>query len=694
MKINEAKVSKMLLLNSDRDDLSVKYYTSADHISAQTVIKGMGNDPAQTLLAEAIFENIQGKNAHISFDKSREIPDLLKEAKKAFDTGVSVFGGEVRLSNGINYEYSNIIKGAITGNIDSSKQKLRSELQKFIQEQPENDLSEITLVLSKKVNNEHFINTLKDDFPQIIGLDEEINDDIIKELIGPPKITHIITVTANPSGGGEVTGGETYENNATVTVTATPNSGYDFVNWTINDVEVSTNETYIFKATESITLVANFMKKPEKKPETEPETGSFPWKRIVIIVGIVLVLGVGGYFGYKFFWEKGVPPPPDSITLNKTSLEFETTGASEQLKATVLPANVSGKNKNVTWLSDDETVATVDSEGVVMAVSGGNTKIMAYTSNGLSATCHVNVDIDSVPVLVTGVTLKTSLSLKKGDTAQLTETVEPEEATNKNVTWSSDKPTIVTVSSTGLVTAIAEKGSAKITVTTADGKKTATCTVTIVSPPSPTPKPDPSPPPPITAKYGQTLSQLSLPSGWSWAVPGTTSVGNAGRNIFKANYKGSDIYNAVSNVDVTVIVQADNSCEHCLQNANNLFAQKKYADAKKQYESCKTYNCNSTDMNKKIAECDKLCNAYAIKSISGKDVKIGKGCDGKISNVSNGDIFKVWEVTTTGNSTSKVKIGELKVTAVKSNVIECKFKDGDKKITDKFRARANLLIEK
>jgi uncharacterized protein YjdB len=87
-------------------------------------------------------------------------------------------------------------------------------------------------------------------------------------------------------------------------------------------------------------------------------------------------------------------------------------------------------------------------------------------------------------VPVTGVTLSPStLSLSPGSTGQLTATVAPTNATNKNVTWSSSNTAIATVSSSGLVTAIAA-GTATIAVTTVDGAKTATCIVTVTSAPT------------------------------------------------------------------------------------------------------------------------------------------------------------------------------------------------------------------
>ena len=84
-------------------------------------------------------------------------------------------------------------------------------------------------------------------------------------------------------------------------------------------------------------------------------------------------------------------------------------------------------------------------------------------------------------VAVTGVTLnKTSLSLTVGGSETLTATVEPAEATNKAVTWTSDKVDVATVED-GKVTAVSP-GTAIIMVTTEDGGKTATCTVTVTRP--------------------------------------------------------------------------------------------------------------------------------------------------------------------------------------------------------------------
>lgn len=82
-------------------------------------------------------------------------------------------------------------------------------------------------------------------------------------------------------------------------------------------------------------------------------------------------------------------------------------------------------------------------------------------------------------VSVTSVSLnKSTLDIKVGETAALTATINPTNATNKNVTWKSDNTQIATVDTAGKITAIKE-GTAKITVKTKDGNYTATCIVTV-----------------------------------------------------------------------------------------------------------------------------------------------------------------------------------------------------------------------
>ena len=141
-----------------------------------------------------------------------------------------------------------------------------------------------------------------------------------------------------------------------------------------------------------------------------------------------------------------------------------------------------------------------------------------------TATCTVTVK----PVAVTGVTLnETELTLEEGETADLTATIAPENATNKNMTWTSSDPDTATVDENGHVTAKkAGETPAVITVTTEDGGKTATCKVTVnektVTPPEQE-KP--------TIELDQTTLTLTLQEGVEVTGTLNATTKNAGEAV-------------------------------------------------------------------------------------------------------------------------------------------------------------------
>ncbi|MBP5583371.1 MAG: Ig-like domain-containing protein, partial [Bacteroidales bacterium] len=165
---------------------------------------------------------------------------------------------------------------------------------------------------------------------------------------------------------------------------------------------------------------------------------------------------------------------PTSITM-ATTLGFTVGGDAQTLTPTFTPANTT--DQTVTWTSSSDAVATVV-DGVVTPVGVGECDITVTSNadNSVNAVCHVSVVASTVDV--TGVELPATESVFVGKTVQLTATVKPDDATNKAVSWSSSAETIATVDANGIVTGVAV-GDATITVTTADGAKTAECVVTV-----------------------------------------------------------------------------------------------------------------------------------------------------------------------------------------------------------------------
>lgn len=170
--------------------------------------------------------------------------------------------------------------------------------------------------------------------------------------------------------------------------------------------------------------------------------------------------------------------PVQGVTLNKTNVNLSLNGypTTATLRATFTPANVS--NKNVIWTSEDENIATVSESGLVTATGPGTTTVTCITEDGgYTASCTVTVT--GTTISVTGVSLsQSSLSLNVGESSQLTATITPANATNKNVTWSSSNSNVASVNSNGLVSAIAS-GHAVVTCKTVDGNYQATCSITV-----------------------------------------------------------------------------------------------------------------------------------------------------------------------------------------------------------------------
>ncbi|MCL1875884.1 MAG: Ig-like domain-containing protein [Synergistaceae bacterium] len=165
------------------------------------------------------------------------------------------------------------------------------------------------------------------------------------------------------------------------------------------------------------------------------------------------------------------------VTLNKTNMALSVAG-SEQLMTTITPPDAS--NKNLSWSSSNPSVATV-SDGLVTGVSAGTATITVRTEDGdKTAACSVTVSNVNVTVPVTAVTLnKTNMALSVAGSEQLTATITPPDASNKNLSWSSSNPSVATVSD-GVITGVSA-GTTTITVRTEDGNRTATCSVTVTN---------------------------------------------------------------------------------------------------------------------------------------------------------------------------------------------------------------------
>ncbi len=138
-------------------------------------------------------------------------------------------------------------------------------------------------------------------------------------------------------------------------------------------------------------------------------------------------------------------------------------GESITLTATVSPDNAS--DKTVTWSSDNTEYATVSDAGVVSALKAGTVNIKATAKNGVFGSYQVTVKAKVIPV--SSVTISGPTEVLMGETITLSAAVAPDNATVKDVTWSSENPEFATVAN-GVVTPVAP-GEATIKATANNG---------------------------------------------------------------------------------------------------------------------------------------------------------------------------------------------------------------------------------
>ncbi len=201
-------------------------------------------------------------------------------------------------------------------------------------------------------------------------------------------------------------------------------------------------------------------------------------RRLIALFTILLSVSLIATYSCKKEKDKSVAVT--EVRLDKTATTL-VEGDTEELMATVMPENAT--DKGIEWKSDNESVATVSQTGLVTALKDGSATITVITNDGgFSASCEVTVK--KKVIAVTGVKLSAaSMTLREGDKGTLTATVEPANATNKNVEWWTSDLDVVSVTSTsggsnGYVEARGA-GKATVTVKTEDGEFSASCEITV-----------------------------------------------------------------------------------------------------------------------------------------------------------------------------------------------------------------------
>ncbi len=180
--------------------------------------------------------------------------------------------------------------------------------------------------------------------------------------------------------------------------------------------------------------------------------------------------------------DETTPIPVTGISVSPEEASIEE-GNTLNLSAEILPADAT--NKNITWSSTDNNIASVDEDGRVTAKNEGNVTITATSEDGSFTDTSVievtAIEESTIPVDQIEITPQTA-SIEEGDTLLFSYVISPSDATNQNVNWSSSDESIATVNQNGLVTAV-NAGNVSIAVTSEDGNKTNSVTIAVTEEP-------------------------------------------------------------------------------------------------------------------------------------------------------------------------------------------------------------------
>ena len=303
-----------------------------------------------------------------------------------------------------------------------------------------------------------------------------------------PMAVYTIAASANPIAGGSVTGARTYSHGESVTLTATANEGYHFVKWTENGNQVSTDEAYTFTADQPHTLVAEFeLNTYTIAASANPTAGGSVAGANTYTHGESVTLTAVANTGYTFVnWTEG--------GIEISADETYTFIASQ---ARTFVANFEVSTYNITAMAYPTEGGMVTGDGsykhgetVSLTASPNSGYTFAGWYNGLTfldnnspysfaATEAANIIAKFDTIKVTNITLDITGTLlrKVGDTpVQITATIEPADALDKTITWTSSNELVATVAD-GLVQFVGV-GYTTITATAASGVS-ASCIVNV-----------------------------------------------------------------------------------------------------------------------------------------------------------------------------------------------------------------------
>lgn len=284
-------------------------------------------------------------------------------------------------------------------------------------------------------------------------------------------------VTAQP----QTQSGDNEDGSEETEVTKPPSRYYKHVNWfgAIEGEEIRTDyDSYVFYLDSDNTsadmhaevMPANASDKTLSFSSSNPDVVSVTEQGVITAANhtgeaVIYISGTSLYKECKVEVRRAVK----GISLSASDLSFYADKpTTARLTANIIPSDAT--NKNVKWKSSDTSVAGVDENGNISTCGVGTATITALTEDGgFKAQCTVRSVVQDISVKGVFIT-NTVEAIPVGTDYQLTSFIYPSSASNKNITWTSSDPNVISVNNMGIIHANAE-GYAAITAAADNGRE-------------------------------------------------------------------------------------------------------------------------------------------------------------------------------------------------------------------------------
>ena len=313
-----------------------------------------------------------------------------------------------------------------------------------------------------------------------------------------------------------------------------------------------------------------------------------------------------------------------------------TKGETAQLTLTIKPDNY--PNKDVTWSSSNEAIATVDGNGLVTTHEVGTVTITATLKSDPAISSSVTIVVNPIKVSKITVNGYDKEYLVKDDTVILTTTVEPSDAANKSIVWSSSNEEVATVDQNGKVTAVGQ-GTVSIKAMNDDSGVYGEQVITVYDNTPANYKVHVY----VTNENQKTTYTINIPKDGTVVTPASVAQNTTGNGR-----------TLVTKAEIRVLDELGSQPNWANISSKPIVTAFRYYDGKLQYKTTSNSAWATVGSNQRIYDFSNIqYKADETGSYNSTDVKVTIGDWPYGANASTSEIYKTIQIQVYNNETKK-----------------------------------------